>query len=56
MKKIWTEKRIDKEFTHFTSLPYQLQFQIVERFLKQDKGNWSYFETLLQIWIEREEN
>ena len=55
MKKIWTDKRIDKEFTHFASLPYALQFRMVNRFLKQDKGNWSYFKTLLQIWLESEE-
>lgn len=51
---VWTEEQINKEFTHFSSLPYPLQFRIVNRFLKQDKKNWSYFEALLQLWLERE--
>ena len=51
-----TQKQIDKEFHHFYKLPYSLQFQIVSKFLKQDKKNWSYFKWLLHLWIEEKEN
>ncbi len=52
---VWTKKRIDKEFKHFSSLPYSLQFQIVERFLQSNKKDWQYFHALMQIWMESEE-